>query len=213
MTQILDIFDIEFLKFFQSASIFRFLDAELDNKPKVIQPKQFLFILNFLRSIKEGSNKASSSEIPEDLKIKRDQISAKTKQQTVEDAKKLLKKDTTNRSISRTTKLAPLDRVFLAKFITDPTNQELFDATKEVFPDNHKFKKLLYRTIDTTNNQEIINIEERVFKVVKKEFEGWDDSLETNKLADQKCAKLIRNSFMTYEKNRKKADDTFFKFK
>ena len=57
------------------------------------------------------------------------------------------------------------------------------------------------------------SIEDRVFRVVKKESfsDSWDGSLKSNEKADLQVVTYIRNSFKVYEKNSKK-DETFFSF-
>ena len=57
------------------------------------------------------------------------------------------------------------------------------------------------------------SIEDRVFRVVKKEsfIDTWDGSLKSNEKADLQVVTYIRNSFKVFEKNSKK-DETFFSF-
>ena len=61
-------------------------------------------------------------------------------------------------------------------------------------------------------------IEMEIFGNVVSEVEeetkhGWSGSMKENKLADEKVAKSIRNSFQIYEKNRKATATSFFRFK
>ena len=54
------------------------------------------------------------------------------------------------------------------------------------------------------------NIVKEVEKATKQD---WSGSLKENKLADEKVAMSIRNSFQNYERDRKGKDVSFFNFK
>ena len=78
----------------------------------------------------------------------------------------------------------------------------------------------MYRIIDGYDTNEDVQrmrqIEADTFGVIKKEskeFGGnWEGSIKENKRADHLVAVAIRNSFRFYEKNKKKFDDSYFKF-
>ena len=59
--------------------------------------------------------------------------------------------------------------------------------------------------------------EEIFFAFVKKEVEDeqgpWVGSVLNNRLADMKVSGIVKASFKHYEKNRKKSDPQYFKFK
>lgn len=64
----------------------------------------------------------------------------------------------------------------------------------------------------------MISIEMDIFGNIVKEVEkvtkqDWTGSLKDNKLADEKVAMSIRNSFQNYERDRKGKDVSFFNFK
>ena len=168
-------------------------------------------------SMKEGSNLQKPVELSDDVMKKRAKLDLKDKEMSLNEAKKTLQKEVTQRQISKYTKLIPQDRVKLQEEITNPENGEIFDKTKAKFPAEKAFKKVFYRFIDGNATEDIRAIEERIFSSVKADIEkemgeSWSNKKEMNQLADVKCATLIRNSFKAHEKNLKKNEKSYFKF-
>ena len=175
-------------------------------------------------SNKEGSNKHTIEDVPEEVKQKRAKTAEDDRILSLKEAEKALKKDLTKRQVSKTTKVLPEDRLAMQVAFTDPSNAEMFKATdksKKMFPGLKKFKKLYYRLIDGNCSKNLVEIEERVFvTVVKKEVEtefgaAFDgNNKEMNKSADLKVSSRIRTAFLTYERNRFKNDNkpSYFKF-
>ena len=101
---------------------------------------------------------------------------------------------------------------------SDPENAEIFNKTKDKFPNLKNFKKYFYRFIDTTTNVEFVEIEEKMFSTVvksevEKEFAAtFSSNREMNKSADQRCASIVHNSLKLYEKNLRKGERSYFKF-
>ena len=175
-------------------------------------------------SDKEGSNKHSLEDIPEEVKQKRAKIAEEDRILGLKEAEKVLKKDVTRREVSKFTKIVPEDRIAMQEAFTNPKNEEMFNATdksKKMFPGLKRFKKLYYRLIDSNCSKDLVEIEERIFatvvkKEVEKEFGAEFDgnSKEMNKSADLKVCFRIRNAFQAYERTRFKNDSkpSYFKF-
>ena len=90
-----------------------------------------------------------------------------------------------------------------------------FDKGK-IFPSEKRFKTIFYRLIDGAEDSKLRELEENVFIGVKKDLEAelgdWDGSSIMNKKSDMKVASTIRNSFLSYEKNRLTREKSYFTF-
>ena len=73
------------------------------------------------------------------------------------------------------------------------------------------------RFIDSTDDQEIVKIERRIFdsvvETVDKDQGEWIGSCEQKSSADHKVACTIKNSFKNYESRRKEYEKSYLKFK
>ena len=86
--------------------------------------------------------------------------------------------------------------------------------------DDKSWQNIFYRNVDGGDGAEgsdIRRIEEKVFiEIVKNEvvqiLGDWQGRHDQNKLADQKVAYYVKNSFKVYEKNLKKFEKSYFKF-
>lgn len=72
--------------------------------------------------------------------------------------------------------------------------------------------------MDAEDANRLADIELGIFGNIVKEVEKqtkheWSGSLKENKLADERVASCIRNSFANYEKDRKADSPSYFKFK
>ena len=172
-------------------------------------------------SLQEGSNEVNSnSKISAEIQKKRREIAEKDLQNARREAQKVLEKYQANRQASSKTKVQYSDRLVLQELCSNEENKEMFEATQnKMFPKPSVFKKLFYRMVDggAATNEELVEVEKRVFTSIKKKVEEvfdreWDNSPEMNKLADKKVSEAIRNSFMSYEKTRKEFQKSYFKF-
>ena len=166
----------------------------------------------------EGSSE-DNSNISADIQAKREILAKKDLEVAKKQAQKVLERYQMNRQTSTYTQVLHADRKFLQKLCSSKDFDEMFEATKppRLFPKLSLFKKLFFRIVDTSTSEELVEIENRIFLTIKKKVEhemgrSWDNSPEMNKMADQKICEAIRNSFMSYEKTRKKFQPSFFRF-
>ena len=89
-----------------------------------------------------------------------------------------------------------------------------------IFTADREFKKILYREIDTLTGEAgdaMRKTEEDLFRAfvrleVEQEMGQWTGSGLQNKAADMKIAVIVKNSFRSYEKNKKSYENRYFKF-
>ena len=81
------------------------------------------------------------------------------------------------------------------------------------------WKTIFYRVVDSQADEdgdEIRAIEEELFETIKGNVEkvtsSWIGSIEQNRMADQKIATLIRNSFKSYETTKESPEKMMFQF-
>ena len=109
-------------------------------------------------------------------------------------------------------KVSPGDRAYLQTHL--PLECDVSANTK--FPVDRRWKKMWNRMIDTTNDQQMIDIENRVFEnvienIVKIKGE-WEGSVDQNRYGDIKIATAIKASLKNYENSRKDYERSYFKF-
>ena len=87
---------------------------------------------------------------------------------------------------------------------------------------DRKWKSLLYRFIDGGDlaqdiRDRLLKIEETLFKsiiaeVVDETGREWEGDIKQQRLADNKVATSLKQSFVDYEKSKAKTSKSFFKF-
>ena len=180
----------------------------------------------------------AETPVPENVAAKRRKLDAEGQKTSLDKAKAKIQKDPAKRNCTpgKNCKVISSDRWFLQRVFAEDGAFSNLKLHVGVFPGiNYKhnslaiitfsmlitgvseFRRSFYRLVDGHEVDENIemmrSIEDRVFRVVKKEDFGgsWDGSLKSNEKADLLVVTCIRNSFKVYEKNSKKSE-TFFSF-
>ena len=189
-------------------------------------------------SIRESQNNNSDEcdKIPENVAKKRTERDLIDRESVLNKAKETLLKDKKDKKETRNQKCKLLyeEREFMMKIFSPlvavKTKGKYFPGESLLMffsviinfflIDVRVFKSIYYREVDSKSGEDgekLRKIEESLFfsevkANVVEELGPWTGSVEQNSMADMKISKNIKSSFRSYEKNRKKFDECYFKF-
>ena len=174
-----------------------------------------------------GPDNAAEEGEDYETQEKRRKLDEEDNKKAKELAREVLRKTKVNRQVTlgKTCNLLPKNRTYLQELFSSSGALSHLGLHENKFPKPVKWKKIFYRVVDSSPEelsqedwQRVKQIEHETFlhlkeSIVKESGGEWKNSIEQNRHADKEVSKVIRNSFMKYEKNTTDASiRKFFKF-